>query len=466
MSDKLPSGSLLTLILVFLAGLIDGLDVTIVSIGLPTMAHDFDISLSQSSWFIFSYVAALAAFLLPLGKRAKNNRVKRYMVLGTALFGFSSFMCGLSDSFWMLVAFRTIQGVAAAMMSSVLPSIIVHMLPVDRKGLGMSVLGASSAIAFIIGPLIGGALLSFTTWHWMFFINVPFCIVIVLLALKHLPADRTPDRDKDPTPLGGVSALVLIGSLLIFMEDQGDPDINSLGRIICVVLIAVSAVALYYSIRRDTEKAIIAPRMLNREYNLVTMSFLLCTIVVAGAQYLLPYLLQQYYGLSTAASGAYMAAMSVAMVIMVLPVGRMCDRYGCRTPVVIAVVARATFCALAILLTVETEEPLFMIPALVIFGISHAFSGTAQPTRMIHHSTPGYEDESTNFMLVVNYVASSLGVVIFALLFGLFSPGNLEDLSGQAFLDGFLPTMWFSIIILAIALVCTLVVKNKIVRKE
>ena len=83
---------------------------------------------------------------------------------------------------------------------------------------------------------------------------------------------------------------------------------------------------------------------------------------------------------------------------------------------------------------------------------------------MIHNATPGYEDESTNFMLVINYVVSALGCVIFATMFGFFSSGDMLTLNAAALRDGFIPTMWFSIAILGITLLCTLSVKNKIVK--
>lgn len=92
-------------------------------------------------------------------------------------------------------------------------------------------------------------------------------------------------------------------------------------------------------------------------------------------------------------------------------------------------------------------------------------SVTAQPTRMMHHSTPGYQDEATNFMMVVNYVASASGTVIFAMIVGLFNSGPIESITDTGLIDGFRATMIFSLVILAIALVCTLCVKNKIVKK-
>ena len=464
--EKLSHQSVMALVIIFLASLIDGLDASIVTVALPKMSGYFGTSVSDSSWFIFAYVVGLAAFLLPLGKMAKNNRVRKFMILGTALFGFSSFMCGISEMFWMLVAFRLLQGISAAMMSCVLPSMVVHMLPADRKGLGMSVMGASTGIALILGPVLGGLITTYTTWHWLFFINIPICLIIIFLSPKNIPKDDEPDKEKDPTVIGGISAMILIGSLLTMMEDLGDPDINTIGRIVCGILVAISLPVLIWSIRKDRNRAIIAPKVIyNKEYLLVGASFLLCTIVVAGAQYLLPYVLQGYWGMSPMESSLYLSTISVAMVITVTPVGRMCDSIGCKFPAAMAVTLRSMFCIAMIIIAAAEADAFFLIPALIVFGMSHAFSGTAQPTRMIHHSTPGYEDESTNLMLMINYLASALGCVLFAVIFSMTT--NADPVSpGRLLLDGFTATMWFSLILLAMAMVCTLAVKNKIVKKE
>lgn len=466
--EWVPRKCVLTLILIFLAALIDGLDASIVNVSLPTMANEFHVSLTDSSWVIFTYVVGLAAFLFPLGKMAKNNRVKKFMMLGTALFGVSSLMCGLSDVYWVLILFRTVQGMSAAMMSSVLPSMVVHMLPADRKGLGMSVMGASTGLALILGPFVGGAITTYLTWNWLFFINVPICVIILFLAAYHLPKDEAPDREKDPSILGGIAMMLLIGSLLVMLEDLGDPDINTIGRIICGALALVSVFILVRSIKTDSKKAILSPSVIkNKEYIVVGIAFLLCTIVVSGASYLLPYMLQGYWGLNSMDSGVYLAVASVAMMIFVIPVGRMCDKFGCKWPSAMAPILRGAFCIIISIMVIHETDVIFVAIPLFIYGMSHAFSGTAQPTRMIHHSTPGYEDESTNFMLVINYVASALGCALFAMLFGLFSKtGDLLQLTPHELREGFLPTMIFSVVLLFIALLCTLSVRNIVVKKE
>lgn len=466
MSGKSTSGIALTLIIIFLASTIDALDASIVNVSLPTIAEEFGVTMARSSWIIFAYVLGIAAFLLPMGKMAKNGRVRKFMLLGTTLFGISSLACGLSSNFEMLVAFRLIQGASAAMMSSVLPSIVVRMLPVDRKGLGLSIMGTATAIAALLGPVLGGVITDLLSWNWLFFINVPVCIVIMALSVRHIPADDPVDKSKDPTITGGISAMVVIVSMLAAMEDFGDADVNTIAHIVCPILGVAGLITLIWSIRKDTKRAVIAPKMImNKEYILVGIAFLLCTMVVSGSKYILPYVLQDHWGLSPSECGLYLAVPSVAMLLLVIHVGKMCDTRGCKLPAAMAAIVRGIFCAIMFFMTYQTMDPIFLVIPLLVFGASHAFSGTAQPTRMMHHSTPGYQDEATNFMMVVNYVASASGTVIFAMIVGLFNSGPIESITDTGLIDGFRATMIFSLVILAIALVCTLCVKNKIVKK-
>ena len=134
-------------------------------------------------------------------------------------------------------------------------------------------------------------------------------------------------------------------------------------------------------------------------------------------------------------------------------------------PVTISIITRAAFCILMVLMIADGVEPILLIIPLAIFGVSQAFSGAAQSTRMVHHATPCYEDEATNFILVVNYVANALGCVMFATVYALVS-GNIDVATDDQLSSGFTATMWASLILLALALICTLSVKNKIMRKD
>ena len=202
--------------------------------------------------------------------------------------------------------------------------------------------------------------------------------------------------------------------------------------------------------------------VMNRDFMLVTITLLLSTMVAGGMNYMIPFLMQIGWGMSSAESGLYLVISSAAMIACVFFVGRWCDRSGCRNPVAVAMFARIALCALGFFLDPSVGITVLVF-TLIILGIGHAFSGTAQPTRMIHHATPGFEDESTGLMLVVYYFAVAAGCALFAMIYGLTANG-VE--SAQNVIDAFWNVSAVGMVMIIACLIMTFMVKNKIVKKE
>ncbi len=468
--DKLDKKYVPILVLLFLGAFIDGLDATIVNVALPTIAMDFDVTMSNSTWIILGYVLGLASLLIPIGKVCKNNRVKKFFTAGTVtlLVGFVCY--GSTENYTFMVIFRIIQGVGAAMMSAAMPSIIVRLLPSDRKGTGMAAMGGASGVALILGPTLGGFIVGALSWHWIFFINVPFGLVLVFMAMRYLPADGEPDPSKDPTPIGGISVFLTVGFLLTLLQNYGDKDLGTGLMVACGIGAAAAFAVQVWSVKRDRERAIISPQMVfNREYMFLGLAFFLSTVMLTGTQYVLPYWLQISYGMSTVECGMFMTISSVAMLSIVFAVGKLVDRRGGRSSSILAQLFRIILCV-TMILVVPPDHIIYVGIAMVFLGFSQAFSGTGHTTRMIHHATPGYEDESTNFLLVINYAAAAMGAVVYSMLIALRMPETLtmdiEDFSVTMMNNAVNFVSVAGIILLVLALVFSLLVPNKIPEKS
>lgn len=125
--------------------------------------------------------------------------------------------------------------------------------------------------------------------------------------------------------------MLCIGSLLAILENVGNAGVGQYALIGCAVVIVISLVVLYRSILRDADRAVISPAMLkNRDYILVCIAFFVCTIMLAGTQYVLPFFLEKSLGFESWKSGMFLAIASVVLVIIVMPVGRMVDKRGAR----------------------------------------------------------------------------------------------------------------------------------------
>ena len=471
METKIQHSYAAALVILFLADFLINSDYSLLSVSLPTISTFFDISVIESSLILIVCSAGLSAFVLPFGKMSKNGRLKRFTIIGSIIVAVTSLICGMCTEYWMLIVFSILQSIGVAMLMSVMPSIIVKLLPSDRKGLGMSVMGVASGVAIIAGPLIGGAISANLHWGWIFYFNIPFCILISIMAIRYLPKDVGVESSKDPTILGSLSVMIMISMILGLL--QGSSIFSGLGSIQFIVIIAFVAVicisiyALISSIRRDKDRAILSPQLFkNKEYTTITVAFFLCSIISGGCFYILPYMFQGYWGMDEFESGVYLALSSVSTIVLSLPVGRICDKYGCKWPSAAAPILRALFCIIMIVMAIQKSEAVFLLFPIIVFGASHAFNGTALPTRMVHHATPGCEEEAANIMLAVSPLASALGCAVFASIFGLFSSGSIGSMSQDDLMAGFIPIMCFSIVVLCISLICTLVIKNKVVRKE
>ncbi len=463
-------GSVMILAMLFIASLIDALDASIVNVALPTIATNFGVTMANSTWVILGYALPLAALLIPVGKFSKNGRVKKFFIVGTAILITGSVACGLSGTFASMAVFRIVQGVGAAMMSAAMPSILVRLLPEDMKGAGMAAMGGGSGIALICGPTVGGLLIGVLSWHWIFFINVPIGIGLIIMASKLIPADSGTDRSKDPSAIGSVSIFLVIGLILMLMQNFSDHDLPTEAVAAAFVVLAAALVLLVRNIRGDPDRAVVSQKMLfNRDYAVLCAAFMLSTMMLAGTHYVLPYWLQISYGMDSVQTGMFLTIPSVAMLLTVFAVGRLVDRRGGKSSSIAAQLCRILLCAIMIIVVPPEGLPL-MAAAMVFMGFSQSFSGTGHTTRIIHSSTPGYEDDSTNFMLVVNYVAVAVGAVLYSLTISLTVPGasgaSIQEFTADMMNAAVNNVAVLGIAFLVAALVMSAVIPNRIPKKE
>jgi EmrB/QacA subfamily drug resistance transporter len=181
----------LTLGLLCLVGFLDFADGSIVNIALPSIRADLHITIQNLQWVLSAYVLTYGGFLLLGGRLGDLLGRRRFLIAGTALFALSSIMCGLAQNDGTLIGGRLIQGIGAALMTPAALSILTTTFNqgTDRlKALGAW--GAVSGFAALIGVLLGGVLAGGPGWRWVFFVNPPVCVLIVVAAYRMFDDDR------------------------------------------------------------------------------------------------------------------------------------------------------------------------------------------------------------------------------------------------------------------------------------
>src|SRR3954462_3811772 len=198
-----------TLAVLALSLLIIGLDNTVLNVALPTLQEEFHASGSELQWMVDSYMLVFAGLLLPLGALGDRIGRKKTLSAGLVIFGAASVAAALSDSTTAMIAARAVMGIGGALIMPSTLSIVTDVFPEEERGKAIGVWAGTAAIGIGLGPVIGGVLVEFASWQWVFIVNVP--VVIAALAFGHV---LVPDS-KDPKP-GAIDmpgALLSVGAL-------------------------------------------------------------------------------------------------------------------------------------------------------------------------------------------------------------------------------------------------------------
>jgi EmrB/QacA subfamily drug resistance transporter len=158
------------------------LDASIANVALPTIGRAFHTAVDNTEWVLIGYMLTTSSTLVLFGRLGDLWGQKRVYTLGFAIFGLSSLACAFAPSFWLLVGARAIQGIGSAMLMSSSPAIITDAFPSHQRGRAIGLNGAAVAVGLSTGPVLGGIIITYWDWRWIFLINVPIAIVALLVS--------------------------------------------------------------------------------------------------------------------------------------------------------------------------------------------------------------------------------------------------------------------------------------------
>ncbi len=215
------------------------LDASIVTLTYRPLRTEFTASLAGVQWVSLSYLLALAALLIPVGRLADAHGRKLLYIYGFLVFTVASAACGLAPSLGVLIAFRVVQGVGAALLQANSVALVVTSAPRHRMRAALGVQAAAQAVGLALGPTLGGLLVSTLGWRWVFGINVPVGIVAIVAGIYLLPRtrQRTPTEGWDRSGLALLSTATTAG--LLGMSAAAGLGLPGWGTIGLLVLAAV-----------------------------------------------------------------------------------------------------------------------------------------------------------------------------------------------------------------------------------
>ena len=296
------------------------IDGAIANLALPTLTRAFSISESQSIWVVTAYQMALVMFLLPAAALGEKLGLRRIFVLGVAVFTLASALCAVSPSLPWLVAARFLQGFGSTAVMGLGVALLRHVYPPHLLGRGLGTNALVIALSAAAGPAVGAAILSVTSWPWLFAVNLPVG-ALVLLSARHLPNPPPSGRRLD-----GVSILLnagLFGSLVLGVDRLKTAPAQG------AALIALAGLCLVLLVRRELPRAaplIPLDLLRRRPFGLAVVASVFCFTGQMAGTLALPFYLQHGLGFSAAVTGLYMVPWPLAVAFSAPVAGRLADR--------------------------------------------------------------------------------------------------------------------------------------------
>ena len=328
----LQGGALAMLTLVLsLATFMLVLDSTIANVAIPTIAGDLGASSSQGTWVITSFGVANAISIPITGWLAKRFGEVRLFLIATLLFVLASWLCGIANSLEMLIVFRVLQGAVAGPIIPLSQSLLLNNYPPEKRGMALAFWSMTIVVAPICGPILGGWISDNIHWGWIFFINVPIGLAVVLISWKILEGRESRISHQPVNTIGLILLALGIGALQLMLDQGRELDwFNSTEIIVLTIIAAIGLIALIIWELTDDNPVVDVSLFKSRNFTVGCVSTSLAFLVYSGTVVLIPLLLQQVYNYTATWAGLAAAPVGLLPILLAPIIGKFGNKIDMR----------------------------------------------------------------------------------------------------------------------------------------
>ena len=307
------------------------LDSTIANVAIPTIAGDLGASSSQGTWVITSFGVANAISIPITGWLAKRFGEVRLFLVSTLLFVLASWLCGISHSLEMLIVFRVFQGAVAGPIIPLSQSLLLNNYPPEKRGMALAFWSMTIVVAPICGPILGGWISDNIHWGWIFFINVPIGLAVVLISWKLLEGRESRISHQPVNTVGLILLALGIGALQLMLDQGRELDwFNSTEIVVLTIITAVGLIALIIWELTDDNPVVDVSLFKSRNFTVGCVSTSLAFLVYSGTVVLIPLLLQQVYNYTATWAGLAAAPVGLLPILLAPIIGKFGNKIDMR----------------------------------------------------------------------------------------------------------------------------------------
>lgn len=392
------------------------IDGSVVNVALPVIQVDLNATATNVQWVVEAYLLFLGALILVGGSLGDHLGRRRVFAIGIAIFTVSSIWCGVAPDLLALIIGRAIQGIGGALLVPGSLAIISASFSEEQRGSAFGTWSAFTAVTTVVGPVLGGALVQYASWRWVFFLNVPLAVVVLIVLFWRVPESSDESAKGTLDWWGATLTTVGLAAIVFGLIQAGSLGLAS-PQVIAFIVIGIVILLVFLYI----ESRIAAPMVSLALFRSPTFSganlltFLLYG-ALSGLTYFFPFDLIQVQGYSPTATGAAFVPFVVIMFALSRLVGGLVDRYGARPMLIIGPTITAIGFLLFALPGTSGSYWFTFFPAVLVMGLGMTITVSPLTTAVMGAVASSHAGIASAINNAVSRIAGLFAIAILSIV--------------------------------------------------